>query len=482
MKPGVDYSSHASPPDKTSPQESASPAGKQEESRWKRFVSSLVRPRVLIGLVLCIVVIAAIAVKMIFFSAKGTPAETPPVVTVSIVPASYQSIDHFLEVTGSVSAWDPLSIGAEINGLKIAEINVEEGDRVKSGQVMAVLNSSVLRAQLDQARARLVSSRNSLKKAIQPNRHEDIETYKAALSQAKANTAQQEAMLAQAEANMANAERNEKRFADLVKQGAVSQSDYETRLTTAKTTLAEVNHMKESVRAANFAWEQAKERLAMALIGGRREDVDISRAAVAENEATVKQLEAQVEQTIIRAPTDALVIKRDAHIGDITAMNKSLFTLMRNNRLELRAQVPETDLLKVKPGEPVKLLSYADNFLPVTGSVRVISPLVDTESRLGTVRIDVPSDSAVKPGMFLRGIVDLGKRQALTVPSSAVFNRDGQSFVFVLSGTQARRRIVTTGAMAAGNVEILSGIKPGDPVIADGGGFLKDGDCVRVSR
>src|SRR5262249_1410668 len=162
----------------------------------------------------------------------------------------------------------------------------------KKGQVLATLNSSVLRAQLDQARARFASSRTNLKKAIQPNRFEDIESFKAALSQARANTAQQEAMLAQAEANLANAERNEKRFSDLSKQGAVSQADYDTRLTTLKTTQAEVNHMKESVRAANFAWEQAKERLAMALKGGRQEDVDISKATVAENEATVKQLEA----------------------------------------------------------------------------------------------------------------------------------------------------------------------------------------------
>jgi HlyD family secretion protein len=450
-----------------------------------KSVKALASRPVVLSLLAILVVAAGTAVvfrNSFFHGAEIAASEPPPVVTVSTSTVGLSPVNHSLEVTGSVSAWDPLSIGSEANGLKIETINVEEGDRVSKGQVLATLNSAVLRAQLEQAQARLLSSQNHLKKAIQPNRFEDIQSLKAALSQSKANIAQQEAMLAQAEANLANAERNEGRFAGLVSQGAVSQADYDARQTTAKTAQAEVNHMKESIRSAHFGWRQAQEKLSMAEIGGRTEDIDISKASVAENLATVRQLQAQVDQTIIRAPADALVIKRDGHIGDITSAGKPLFTLMRNNRLELRAQVPEADLVHLSAGQKVKLASYADSALEIIGVIREISPIVDAESRLGTVRIDVPSDSKIRPGMFLRGMVDLGKRPAITVPSTAVFNRDGQVFVFTLSGKQARRRTVQTGTYTSDAVEIVSGLKADDVVISNGGGFLKDGDYVRVSQ
>lgn len=486
MKIGVKFSSNAEPQDTTSsskPDQASFGTGDSGLHKLKTVRRLLSRP---IGIIFALLLLASVFGGGLFLKNKLNESnginETPPVVTVAIAQAHYVAIKHTLEVTGSVSAWDPLSIGSELNGLKIDSVNVEEGDRVHKGDVLATLNSSVLKAQLEQAKARLLSSRTNLRKAIQPNRNEDIESLKAALSQARANTAQQEAMLTQAEANLSNAERNEKRFADLVSQGAVSQADYDTRLTTARTAKAEVNHMKESVSAANFAWQQARERLSMALVGGRKEDIDISKATVSENQATVQQLEAQIQQTVIKAPSDALVIKRDAHIGDITSAGKTLFTLMRDNRLELRAQVPEADLQKIRPGQPVILRSYTDHEPPITGRVREISPMVDNDTRLGTVRIDVPSESSVKPGMFLRGIVDLGSQQALAVPSSAVFNRDGQVFVFTLQGKQARRRIVQSGAIAENSVEITAGLTAGEPVIINGGGFLKDGDYVRVSQ
>lgn len=488
-QPGVvamklDFTPNVIPPE-TSQESSATAASKSKKRfDWLELARPLANRRIAIGAIAAIVaaIVVAIIWKNNFDRASATTGEPPPVVTVATAPAEFKPISHSLEVTGSIWAWDPLSLGSEVSGLRIAAVNVEEGDLVKKGEVLATLNSSVLKAQLDQARARLSSSKTNLRKSVQPNRREDIQALRAALSQAKATIAQQEATLLQAEANLENAENNARRFADLVKQGAVSQVDFESKQTLAITARAEVSHRKEAVRAAHFAWQQAKERLSMAEVGGRREDIEISQAAVAEQEATVDQLAAQLEQTIIRAPTDGLVIKRNAHIGDITAAGKPLFMLMRNNRMELRAQVPEADLPRIHVGQPVKLVSYADPSLKLAGSVREISPLVDSTSRLGTVRIDVPSQPDVRPGMFVRGIVDLGEHQALTVPAKAVLNRDGLLFVFTLSGKQARRRSVQAGTYNAGVVEIVAGIKPGEIVITDGAGFLKDGDFVRVGQ
>ena len=440
--------------------------------------------------ILAALAIAALGISAFVFvrlssastSTTAVSNKPSPVATVSVESASFKLLPRHLEVTGSIWAWDPLSIGSEINGLRIGSVDVEEGDSVRKGQTLATLNSSVISAQLEQARARLRSSEASLLRAIQPNRPEDIRSLRAAVEEAEANVAQREALLVQAQANLANAEQNARRFQDLAKQGAVSQLDAENRQTTAQTSTALVHNAQQAVVAAKFALEQSKQRLAMAELGGRREDVEISKATVAEQRASVQQLEAQLAQTVIRAPADGLIYKRDAHIGDITAVNKSLFSLMRDHRLELRADVPEIDLQKIQPGASVHLCSYADSSLSINGRVRELCPLVDSSTRMGTVRIDLPFTSKIRPGMFVRGEVDLGQSSTLTVPARAVLTRDNQSFLFTLNGDKARRQEVKVGTRTEQLAEIVSGVSAGQPVIIDGAGFLKDGDTVRVGR
>ena len=133
----------------------------------------------LVGAVLSIQMLKAQRTK------KPSVAATPkPVVTVTVVKADYDQMQDELEVTGTIRAVDPLSVGAETNGLKIESIEVEEGASVRKGQVLARLNSSILEAQLAQARARYQGSLAQISKARQPNRVQDIQMLQSALAQA----------------------------------------------------------------------------------------------------------------------------------------------------------------------------------------------------------------------------------------------------------------------------------------------------------
>jgi len=147
---------------------------------------------------------------------KADATTSPAVVTVSTDTARTQLVEDALSVTGSIWAWDPLSLGPEVSGLRITSINVEEGDHVKKGQVLATLNSALLRAQLDQAKARLNSSQANLNKSIQPNRPEDIIALRAMLAQAEATVAQEEAKQHQAHATLKNAEVTARRFTEFL--------------------------------------------------------------------------------------------------------------------------------------------------------------------------------------------------------------------------------------------------------------------------
>jgi HlyD family secretion protein len=405
-----------------------------------------------------------------------------PVLTVSVQNPQFKPIERKLAVHGSVSAWDPISIGATTSGLQVEKILVDEGQTVKKGQLLATLDSSQLNAQLQSEKARLASAIATVSKSVQPNRPEDINSMTAAVSQAEANVSDTEAALVQAKANFENAEANIKRYVFLKKEGVVSNQEAEGRETTAQVDAAIVRSAEHRVTSAKFALKQAQEKLSMAHVGGRREDIDIAKASVKEIEGNVQRLQTQIAQTLIKAPVDGLLTRRDVHLGDISTSGKTMFYLSRDNRLELKAQVPESDLQFIKPGEIVAIDNTLGTAAQITGTVREISPLIDADLRLATVRIDVPTDKGLKSGMYAEGHINVGKYSALTVPSQAIISRDEKSTVFVLHNDQVERRLIQAGNRVNDDVEIISGLNNGEQVVVDGAGFLKDADYVAVSK
>jgi HlyD family secretion protein len=405
-----------------------------------------------------------------------------PVLTVTVAAAQYKNIEDTVSVTGSVSAWDPLSIGSEISGLRIQSVEVEEGDTVKKGQVLARLNSALLEAQLNQAKARLLSSEATLKKSIQPNRPEQISALQSALQEAQANTAQEEAHHKQAKVNLSNAVLNAKRYAQLAHVGGVSFEDSENKQVAAEAAQDEVLSSEAKLRALKSLEEQARQHMVEAQRGGRSEDIDVSRATLDEMRGQVQQLEEQIRQTVILAPDDGLISKRDAHIGNIASSGTTLFSMIRMNRLELRAAANDIDLPKFHVGQNVDISTTEDGQTHIAGKVTLVSPQVDATTRLGVVRVELPKDSGLKPGMFVRGEVQLGQRSALTVPVDALVTRNGQSLVYILDGDRAINRPVKTGYQSETFVEISEGLTPNQTVIVKGARFLSDRDIVRVGQ
>jgi HlyD family secretion protein len=381
------------------------------------------------------------------------PAEAPAVLTVSTQPAELRAIARTLELTGSVAAWDQLPVMPAANGLRIMQVLVEEGDTVKKGQLLAKLDDATLQAQVAAARARARSATAALAKMRQPSRPQDL--------------AQAEAALAQAEANVTAAMDTYRRFQQLKAEGGVSEAELVVRQT--------------NVEAARAAAEQARQRLSLAREGSRREDLSIAEAQAAEARASLAQVEAMLAQTRVIAPDDGRIIKRDAHLGDVSTVGRALFTMVRDGRLEVEALVPETDLGAVKVGQAAKITSDARPDVAATGKVREVSPSLDTGSRQATVSIDLPVGSPFQVGMFVRAQLNLGQSQALAVPTQAVVTGAQGSQIFVLDGQIARARTVQVGTRTGGWVEVKDGLKAGEAVVVNGVGFLKDGDKVDVS-
>ena len=253
-----------------------------------------------------------------------------------------------------------------------------------------------------------------------------------------ADVAQTKANLAEAEANALDAAGNAERARSLQATGALSTqqiNQYETSAQTAK------------ARA------------------------DAARATLA-----VQQL--RLKHTQVLAPDSGVISARNATVGAVVPSGTELFRLIRQGRLEWRAEVTSSELGRLPVGTAVTLT--AANGAQVTGKVRTLAPTVDVQTRAALVYVDLPTGAAVKAGMFAKGEFTLGMSGALTVPQQAVVVRDGFSYVFRLNtDSRVSQLKVQAGRRLGDRVEVLDGLTPETVLVVSGAGFLNDGDLVK---
>ncbi|GAB3746321.1 efflux RND transporter periplasmic adaptor subunit [Lysobacter olei] len=181
----------------------------------------------------------------------------------------------------------------------------------------------------------------------------------------------------------------------------------------------------------------------------------------------------------LRAPADGLISKRLVQPGQVVSAGMELLRLIKDGRLEWRAELPSEQLARVAPGDVIALTSREG--ARVDGRVRAVTPGVDPATRTGTVYADLPQPGGLQPGTYLEGRIDTGTVQALVVPAAAVVLRDGFNTVFTVDAKGLAHQVrIEAGTRDSGLVEVRRGLKPGDRVVVAGAGFLADGDAVRV--
>ena len=206
-----------------------------------------------------------------------------------------------------------------------------------------------------------------------------------------------------------------------------------------------------------------------------------SAANLASARASLSETQTRLSQATIRAPVSGLIISRSVTKGQIISAGTELFRMVRDGRLELDAQVPETELPLVRAGQGAVVTSGQANG-PVSGSVRIVTPQVDAQTRLGIARVSLSAGSGLRPGMFARAEIDVGDAPALSIPASAVVFREGKPGVYLIAANNTVRFTpVTTGERSGQMVVIASGLQAGARVVVQGAGFLGDGDHVTVS-
>jgi len=197
------------------------------------------------------------------------------------------------------------------------------------------------------------------------------------------------------------------------------------------------------------------------------------------SQAQVKAQKLKLESATLVAPDDGLISARSASEGAIVQAGSELFRLIRQGRLEWRAEVPGEILMKLSVGQEVTVTSPLDT--QVKGRVRQISPTIDLKSRTGLVYVDLPNNTNFKAGLHVSGTLTL-KRKALVLPTSAVRHGDDDDQVFILTPTNQIEAVqVKLGRVIDDQTEIIAGLNGRAKVIASDVKFLKSGDTVKVT-
>lgn len=354
-------------------------------------------------------------------AAKGA---LPPAVTVS--KAVTAAFNETVVITGTLVAREEILVAPEVEGLRVVELLADEGDRVKKGQVLARLVADSLDAQMAQNDANL--ARNA-----------------AAIAQARS-------LIVQSEARMQEAGNAFERAKPLKNTGVISPSTFDQR--------------------------EAASRTAEAQLASARDGIKLAEAERAQIEAQRRELSLKRANTEVRATADGMVSRRNARIGGIaTAIGDAMFRILARSEIELDAEVPESQLIKIKEKQAARVSVAGTTDAP--GQVRHISPEIDKTTRLGRVRIFLGDNPTLRAGAFGRGIIETATSRGLSVPASAVVYNGEVTTVQVVVNTIVETRRIKTGLTTDGLIEIREGLSEGDLVVTRAGTFLRNGDTVR---
>jgi RND family efflux transporter MFP subunit len=275
---------------------------------------------------------------------------------------------------------------------------------------------------------------------------------------------------------------------DLVKKGQVlavfSPETVQADIAQSRASLAEARATAADAagNAARARTLQATGALSQQQINQYQTTEQTAKARVEAAEAVLAAQQVRGRNTQVLAPDDGVISARTATVGSVVSAGTELFRLIRQGRLEWRAEVTSAELSRVAVGTTAFVVSASG--AQVRGKVRSIAPTVDPQTRAALVYVDLPNvqqNTGIKAGMFARGDFELGRSTAPTVPQASIVPRDGFNNVFLLKPDNKVTQLkVQIGRRLNDRIEITSALPDGAQVIVQGAGFLNDGDLVRV--
>lgn len=418
-------------------------------------------PLVIAAIVIVVLAFAGVALTRVFANA--------PQVEVARVAVDSGNSSGLVVLTagGYIVAHHVIDVSSKVVG-KVVWVGVEKGDKVKAGQVLVRLDDTDYLAQLNQSKANLAAAKANLKKLEAGSRPQEIEAARAQVEQAQADFENNTLTL--------------KRTQSLFTQNIASRQ--------------ELDNAKAQYDMSKAKLDNARQNYQLTKIGPRIEDINYARAQAEQARAAVAYAQTMEDATLIRAPVSGTVLERQVEVGELvsnmnfggnTGVKASVVSLADLNDLQVELDINENDFPKITPHQACNVTadSYPDRIYK--GVVAEMSPEADRQK--GTIQVKVKilnPDDYLRPEMnghvsFLAP--EQGKapvQEMLTVPHSAVTQKDRKPAVFVLDGSHVQLKSIQTGRTLNDRVEVTDGLGPNDRVVVSDLSGLTSGERVKV--
>lgn len=362
-----------------------------------------------------------------FAQEPAAPKAAPNLPAIVVTTATTRDLTDRIVATGTVKAEEEVYVQPQVEGLMTKTLEADVGDQVAKDAVVARLNDDSLLLEKSQ----LIANK----------------------AKAEAGLAQYRAQLIEAEASAKDAQRQFDRATRLSKTGTVSTSQLEQ----AETTLASAKAKAETARQA----------------------ITVAQADVTVVERQINDIDLKLARTDVKSPVAGTIAARNARIGAIASgAGEPLFTVIRDGQIELIADVSENEILRLKPGQKAAI-TVAGSTQKLSGSVRLVSPVIDATTRLGSVHIAIDDDSAARAGMYGTADIVINEAEGIALPLSAITTAKGETTTRIVEDGIVRLVTIETGIQDGAYIQVVKGLKEGDRVVAKAGAFVRDGDRIK---
>lgn len=389
-----------------------------------------------------------------------------PDISTMTVPVESQSLTVRVTASGTVQPIQTVNLSPKTQGI-LAELYVEQGDRVQQGQLIARMENDTLEASLMQAKARVAQAEARLARLRAGDRPEELAQEQAAVERA-------EAQVREAETRLELAEERVRRNEYLAQEGAVSQDDLDAVLNEAASARANLEQTQANLR-------EIQQQLALSENGSRAEDIAEAEAQLAEAQGNLREVEIRQQDTLIVAPFNGIITQKYATEGAFvtpttsaseasSATSTAIVALAEG--LEVLAEVPEVDIYQLQVGQPVEIVADAYPDQVFRGRIRLVAPEAVVQQNVTSfqVRVELTTgQDKLLSGMNV-DLIFLGDElnNALVVPTVAIVTKDGQTGVLVPDEkNQPEFRAVTLGTAVGDQTQVLDGLTPGEQVFID---------------
>lgn len=372
-------------------------------------------------------------------AAANSPATATEPKPVRVVPAEAGSLARTVTATGTLAAEDQVVLNTKVAG-RLAELPVDLGSTVRTGDLVAALDVTDFQLAVDQAQTALAQARARLGVPLDGSGDE--------------LPLERSSLVKQAQAVLEQTRLQQGRLVSLHKDGILARSELDAAQ--ADRAVAEARYHE--------ALEEVRSRIAL----------------VAERRTQLRIAEQRLADAKLRAPFEGAVRERHLSIGGYLDVGAPVVTIVRTHPLRLRVPIPEREATAVRVGQNVRVRVDGGPDAPAaTGTVARVSPAVDESTRTVLIEAEIPNaDGALRPGAFATAeIVTDPNERAILVPASAVITFAGVTKVLGVADGKVVERRIRVGRRVGDDVEVVEGIAAGDAIILEPGG-LTDGQVV----